>query len=286
VTSAAASLPVFLTVGGAAVLFSDGRQAALRHVPDLLAVAVALDAGILLANLLVGTPPAGAIGALVATAVATAVLRMRSGRPLPPVGTVARTAFPYLVLLLGLISGRAAAALLDGHPAAALLGSPATWLLLLSVLFTRVAQWPGVLRAWSPVALVTSAFLVLGVLLTATGQAAQLGRAAATLDTSYPALAPWLGGLSGYLTGSNAGANAMLAAAQAEAAAGLGLSVITLVTVQNVSASLLTMASPARVAMATAVTGATGQTGSITARLLAVDAVAVLTLTIGSVLVA
>jgi lactate permease len=65
-----------------------------------------------------------------------------------------------------------------------------------------------VLLSWSPVALVTSAFLVLGVLLTATGQAAQLGRAAATLDTSYPALAPWLGGLSGYLTGSNAGANA------------------------------------------------------------------------------
>ena len=78
----------------------------------------------------------------------------------------------------------------------------------------------------------------------------------------------------------------MLAAAQAEAAVGLGLSVITLVTVQNVSASLLTMASPARVAMAAAVTGTTEQTGSITARLLAVDAVAVLALTIGSVLVA
>ena len=86
VTSAAASLPVFLTVGGAAVLISDGPRAALRHVPDLLAVAVALDAGILLANLVVGTPPAGAIGALVATGAATAVLRMRSGQPLPPVG--------------------------------------------------------------------------------------------------------------------------------------------------------------------------------------------------------
>jgi lactate permease len=282
VTSAAASLPVFLTVGGAAVWISDGHRAALRHVPDLLAVAVALTAGILLANLVVGTPPAGAIGALVATAVATGVLRMRSGRPLPPPGPVARTASPYLVLLLGLIGGRAAAALLDGHPAAALLGSPATWLLLVSALFMRLAQWPGALRAWAPVALVTSAFLVLGVLLTATGQAAQLGRAAAALDAFYPALAPWLGGLSGYLTGSNAGANAMLAAAQAEAAAELGLSVITLVTVQNVSASLLTMASPARVAMAAAVTGGTGQTGSITARLLAVDAVALLTLTVGS----
>ena len=116
VASAAASLPVFLTVGGAAVLISDGRRAALRHAPDLLAVAVALAAGILLANLAVGTPPAGAVGALVGTAVATAVLRMRSGRPLPPAGPVARTAAPYLVLLLGLIGGRAAAALLDGPP--------------------------------------------------------------------------------------------------------------------------------------------------------------------------
>ena len=127
---------------------------------------------------------------------------------------MARTASPYLVLLLGLIGGRAAAALLDGHSAAALVGSPATWLLLVSVLFMRVAQWPGVLRAWAPVALVTSAFLVLGVLLTATGQAAQLGRAAATLDTFYSALAPGRGPRD--LTGSNAGANAMLAAAQAE----------------------------------------------------------------------
>ena len=159
-------------------------------------------------------------------------------------------------------------------------------MLLVSAAFIRFAQWPGVLRAWSPVALVTSAFLVLGALLTATGQAAELGRAAATLDTAYPAVAPWLGGLSGYLTGSNAGANAMLAAAQAEAAAGLGLSVITLVTVQNVSASLLTMASPARVAMAAAVTGVTEQTGSITARLLVVDAVALLALSVGSMLAA
>jgi lactate permease len=133
---------------------------------------------------------------------------------------------------------------------------------------------------------VTTAFLVLGALLTATGQAAELGRAAATLGIAYPAIAPWLGGLSGYLTGSNAGANAMLAAAQAEAAAGLGLSVLTLVTVQNVSASLLTMASPARVAMAATVTEATGQAGSITARLLVIDAIALLALTVGSFLLA
>jgi lactate permease len=286
VASAVASLPVFLVVGGAAVLISDGRRAALRHAPDLVAVAVALAAAILLANLAIGTPPAGAVGALVSNGVAAAVLRMRSGRPLPPAAPVLRSAAPYLLLLLGLIAGRAAAALLDPHPAAALLGSPATWLLLVSALFTRAAQWPGVLRSWAPVAVVTTAFLVLGALLTATGQAAELGRATATLGIAYPAIAPWLGGLSGYLTGSNAGANAMLAAAQAEAAAGLGLSVITLVTVQNVSASLLTMASPARVAMAATVTEATGQAGSITARLLAVDAIALLALTIGSVLLA
>jgi lactate permease len=287
VASAAASLPVFLVVGGAAVLISDGRRAALRHAPDLVAVAMALAAGILLANLAIGTPPAGAVGALVGTGVAAAVLRLRSGRPLPPARPVLRSAAPYLLLLLGLIAGRAAGALLDPHPAAALLGSPATWLLLVSVLFLRAAEWPGVLRSWAPVAVVTTAFLVLGALLTATGQAAELGRAAAaTLGIAYPAIAPWLGGLGGYLTGSNAGANAMLAAAQAEAAAGLGLSVLTLVTVQNVSASLLTMASPARVAMAATVTGVTGQAGAITARLLAVDAVALLVLTIGSVLLA
>jgi lactate permease len=286
VASAAASLPVFLVVGGAAVLISDGRRAGLRHTPDLVAVAVTLAAGILVANLAIGTPPAGAVGALLGTGVAAAVLRMRSGRPLPPAGPVLRSAAPYLLLLLGLIAGRAAAAILDPHPVAALLGSPATWLLLVSVVFTRAAQWPGVLRSWAPVAVVTTAFLVLGALLTATGQAAELGRGAATLGIAYPAIAPWLGGLSGYLTGSNAGANAMLAAAQAEAAAGLGLSVLSMVTVQNVSASLLTMASPARVAMAATVTAATDQTGSITARLLAIDAAALLALTIGSLLLA
>lgn len=93
-------------------------------------------------------------------------------------------------------------------------------------------------------------FLLLGVVMALAGMSAALAQAAGDLGRGYLALAPWIGGLGGFMTGSNAGSNSMFAAAQGETAAHLGVSVILLVAMQNAAASALTMASPSRVEMA------------------------------------
>jgi lactate permease len=119
-------------------------------------------------------------------------------------------------------------------------------------------------------------FLVLGALMTATGMSAELAQAGASLGDAYVALVPWVGGLGGFLTGSNAGANAMFAAAQADAARALGLAPLDLVAAQNVGASLLTMASAPRVALAVGLLGAVLEPARLLRVVLAVDAVALL----------
>jgi lactate permease len=107
-----------------------------------------------------------------------------------------------------------------------------------------------VLPRWAPFAVTTAAFLTLGALMTASGMAAGLAAAGATLGRAYQGVAPWLGGLGGFLTGSNAGGNALFAAAQAEAARRIGVPVLELVAFQNLAASLGTMGSAARVQLA------------------------------------
>ena len=108
---------------------------------------------------------------------------------------------------------------------------------------------------WAPAALTTVAFLALGNLMRVSGMAAALAQLAAGAGSAYVALAPWVGGLGGFLTGTNAGANAMFAAAQAEAALRLGYPVDRMAALQNVSASLLTMGSPPRLALLASLAG-------------------------------
>jgi lactate permease len=79
---------------------------------------------------------------------------------------------------------------------------------------------------------------------------AALAGAASRLGPVYLALVPVVGGLGGFIAGSNTGANAMFAASQAHAAHALGASNLQVLATQNVSASLLTMAAPPRVALA------------------------------------
>jgi lactate permease len=105
----------------------------------------------------------------------------------------------------------------------------------------------------------------------------------AHLHRGYLALAPWAGGISGYIAGSNTGGNAMLAAAQANAARQLGYPAIDLVAVQTLSASLLTMASAPRVALAETLSGNDSGRSAVARVVLTVDA-AVLLLVSGLVL--
>jgi len=68
-------------------------------------------------------------------------------------------------------------------------------------------------------------------------------------------ISPFIGGFSGLITGSNSASNAMFIKLQVMTANQYGLSANLLASIQNLSASHMTMASPSRVLLAATITG-------------------------------
>jgi lactate permease len=97
---------------------------------------------------------------------------------------------------------------------------------------------------------VTGLFIVLGILMAASGMAAHLAQALAGLGVTYLAVAPFIGAMGGFVTGSNSGANAMFATTQADIARSLGVNVLWFMAVHNVAAAFLLMASPGKIELA------------------------------------
>ena len=281
VASAVLSGPVFLIVGVAALAASVGPRAVLQRAPDLGLAVGALWGGIWGANLLLGTALAGVFGSLAATGAMLALARLREGRPLAWDAGVRRALRPYALLVVLLLGSRLIAGLAGWQGAARDVAlSPALWLFVTAagtpvLLGVPGAGVPGALSRgearWRPVALTTLIFLALGALMTVTGMSAVLARAGARLGDAYLLLAPWIGGLGGFLTGSNAGANAMFAGAQADAARQLAYPLDRLLAIQNVSASLLTMASAPRVALAVGLLGPHAGVGGVLRAVLGID---------------
>lgn len=256
VMSAVLSLPVFLGTGIAAALIAAATGGRTRAVGLAVASGLVLWVSIWLANLAFGTAPAGAVGAAVTLGVHLLVHRLRGTR-LSISDAELRSLAPYAVLLGGVLAASVVlrAAGLDDS-GWRYLASPALWLAVTTVftLRDRLRDLAPTLRrtvgAWAHVGPATAIFIVLGAVMSVSGMSGQIAAALAGLSGFYLLLIPVLGGLGGFITGSNSGANAMFAGPQAQAAEALGTAALPAAGVQNVSASLLTMAAPARVELA------------------------------------
>ena len=261
--SAGVSVIVFVCTGVAAAWLASAPGQRGSAVVQGVCSGLLLTAAVALFNATAGTAPAGALGAL-----AVVVLRLswaqwqrrrgvRSASAAAPLAPMVRRALLAYGVLLGgvLLTGWVLRGVQAPKPWLAL-ASPALWLFVAALWFGRGRVMAGVLppvwRAWRQVAPVTALFIVLGVLLAASGMAARLAQALAQMGDGYLLLAPLVAGLGGFVTGSNAGANAMLAATQAEIARALGVGVLPFMAVHNVSAALLMMASPGKIEMACA----------------------------------
>jgi len=86
----------------------------------------------------------------------------------------------------------------------------------------------------------------------------------AALGGPYPAVAPVVGALGGWLTGSNAASNALFMPLQIEAARGLDVSESLTAATQNVSGSHASLLVPQRVILAATATGLLGREGDVT----------------------
>lgn len=250
VASAVVSLVPFVATGiVAAWLASPPGRRAGAVLQGVLSGCV-LTISVVAINILFGTPPAGALGAL--AVIGLHLLRAR-GRGTPPLAPIGRRALASYAVLLGgvLVAGWAvrATGLAEGWR---YLASPALWLFVAAFWFSPRLGDPAqrAWAAWLQVAPVTGLFIVLGVLMAASGMAAHLAQTLARAGTAYLAAAPFVGATGGFVTGSNSGANAMFATTQAEIARSLGVDVLWFMAIHNVAAAFLLMASPGKVEMA------------------------------------
>lgn len=309
VASAVASLPVFLGVGIAAALLAvqagePGRapRGGLGAVAAAIASGLALWAGVLGANLLIGTPPAGALGALAALLLHLLVGALRGRRAGLP-REVRRAAMPYLLLIGGVVAAMLVVRATGQFETAwRALASPAVWLVVATVATATVttgigatgtaaaastgprllrAMLPDVAARWWRVGPATALFLVFGVVMAVSGMSQTLALALAGLGGAYLVAVPAIGALGGFMTGSNSGANAMFAAPQAQAVTAIGADLLPAMAVHNVAAALFMMASPARVELAVQLTSDRPRAAVVQRTVLVVDLAILAVLTAG-----
>lgn len=263
VWSAVLTLPVLLAAGTAILLTAYGRAGLSMHWAPTLAVAVFTWGVLCAANLFLETSLAGVLTSLTVLGLLATVKRSHAFTR--TVGLI-RALSPYALLTVGLLSCDLVLREAPSSPWVSIATSPATWLLLTAcatpaLLRIPTTTLPRLLRrsvaAWIPLTATTVLFLILGALMATNGMSESLAAAAAHLGPAYAALAPLIGAVGGYVTGSNTGASAMFAGTTSTAATTIGLDPVTVLAGQNVAGSYAIIASPARIALATTIAGTT-----------------------------
>ncbi|MCJ2143270.1 L-lactate permease [Methylobacterium sp. E-066] len=288
VRSACLSVIPFAVTGVVAAWLASAPDGRGRAVWQGILSGLVLTLAVTAVNAVIGTPPAGALGALVVIALHLLWAPQRGRVSLGASGL--RAVQAYGVLLGGvLIAGGLTTTLAGLSGAWRYLASPALWLFVATAWFARgVPPAPPLRKAWTAwvqVAPVTGLFIGLGVLMAVSGMAAFLARTLAGAGTAYLAAAPFVAAAGGFVTGSNSGANAMFAATQAAIARALGVDVLWFMAVHNVAAAFLLMASPGKIEMAVQLAGgeAARQRRWIQTTILGVAAVVVVALAAANV---
>ncbi|GAA4106621.1 L-lactate permease [Enteractinococcus coprophilus] len=208
----------------------------------------------MIANLLLGTPVAGAVSTLMMSVLW--LLYIRRGRLTPGPG---RSLIPYLILMIGTITGQLIYRAYDLGVLGEVLASPALWSTtgaLVSLTFLPVdadsmrALPKASLHMWWNAAMPTALYILLGVIIAGGGLADVIAGSLVDLGPVYLFLLPFVAGLSGYITASGTGANAMFGATQVAAAQGLGVSPLWTMGMQNSAAGWAIIAGPARIELA------------------------------------
>jgi lactate permease len=268
--SALLSLPLFPVYGVAAVVLAGGWGGLRRRGLEAIVLGVFAGVGTLLASLYLIPELSGVVGGLAATA---AFLALRWGR-LISLGVPNRALLPYAFLLGLLALENVFASLRDvlsslgpafAGPGLPLLISCAFAALLFGLgMANAVAALRGTFGQWLPTAGAVLTFVLAGQVVANSGAAALLASGAAGFGSIYPAVAPVVGALGGWLTGSNAASNALFMPLQQEAARSLGAPETLTAATQNVSGSHASLLAPQRVVLAATATGLLGREADVT----------------------
>ena len=221
----------------------------------LSALVFALAVG--LSNLVFGTAPAGALGSVAIICLHLLWSRKRVSEPLLPIGQRALRA--YGVLLGGVLLTGSFVRLGHLPEAWRYIASPALWLFVATLWFSagRPPTEPlsRAWKSWVQAGPVTGLFIAMGIVMSVTGTAAYLARLLSEVGPGYLALAPFMGALGGFVTGSSSGSNAMFAATQAEISRTLGADLLLFMATHNVAAAISILAAPGKIEMAIQLAG-------------------------------
>src|SRR5699024_2684760 len=158
---------------------------------------------------------------------------------------------PYGVLTVGLLLARALHSALPS-PVTEIIASPPFWLAAACLIAAvavddRRRVSASAARSWIPIGVGTSAFMLMGWIMTTTGMSEAIG---AMLPAGLVLLTPWLNAVGAVLTGSNTGANSMFTGTLTAVAASSHVAALPVVAAGNAAGSLAALAAPPRVAMA------------------------------------
>ncbi|MFB9762709.1 L-lactate permease [Ectobacillus funiculus] len=141
----------------------------------------------------------------------------------------------------------------------ALLYSPGFWLgltcmftiMLFHVPFSIVKQsLCSTVRQWIPFAVTTTMFISISEIMGVSGMHQLLAQTAGdAFGKMFMIVTPFIGAIGGFLTGSNAGSNAMFIKLQVQTAQHVGLSWQSISISQNASSSISTIACPSRITL-------------------------------------
>jgi lactate permease len=101
----------------------------------------------------------------------------------------------------------------------------------------------------------------------------------------YPVIAPFIGALGAFITGSNTNSNVLFGVLQQNSAQLLNLSVPLVLAAQTAGGSLGSVLAPAKVIVGCSTVGLTGQEGSVMRKLLLYGLILVLTVSISALLI-
>ena len=171
-----------------------------------------------------------------------------------------------------------------GHPGATLFYAAVIsfWLYRRVGYYENAAVWGGI---WGKVGksavkptVSILALVAMASLMTHTGMTQMIARGISeTFGAAiYPLLAPFIGTLGAFMTGSNANSNVVFGALQQETAALLGLSVPIVLAGQTAGASLGSVLAPAKIIVGCSTVGLSGEEGPVIRRMLLLGLIPVL----------
>ncbi|GAX89201.1 L-lactate permease [Effusibacillus lacus] len=281
------AVPIFIYWSYAVAVTAAGWRQAVKQSWDVLLAAGLMLAGLSIANRFLTVEAACVFAGLAAAGGLGLIWRKGREKRLQPSFlsgespvSLMKALVPYLVFL-AMIAGTRLLNMIPliadwfkNHP---YLYSPGTAMLVACISVVPLFRMDGqevrnsLRDTWKqvrPAALSTIGFVLMGMLLKDAGMIEIITGSMSIDGAVYLLAAPLIGGLGGWMTGSNAAANAMWMHFQAGMARSLGMPTDVMASVQNTAAANLTMASPSRVALGAAVAGIIGREGELLQKVL------------------